>query len=127
MTNAHHAPGLTPNLTTGLTVLSVGPAVKCAWCGGLIQKPRRGKRFCSDSHRQMDNEARWLAAPLAVYRALVGLTGSARVPSVRQVADALEWAGPKRRARLLTALGLMWVSEARMWRKVARWTGKRWS
>jgi hypothetical protein len=117
MTNAAGARNPTTGLTPGLTVLTVGPAVKCAWCDGPIAKPRRGKRFCSDSHRQMDNEARWLAAPLAVYGALIGLTGSARVPSVRQIADALEWAGPKRRGRLMTLLGLVWVSEAREWRK----------
>lgn len=118
MTNAAGARNPTTGLTVGLTVLTVGPAVKCAWCAGLIVKPRRGKRFCSDSHRQMDNEARWLAAPLAVYGALVGLTGSARVPSVKQIADALECATPKRRARLLVALGLVWVSEERRWKGV---------
>lgn len=117
MSTAAGARNPTTGLTIGLTVLAVGPAVKCAWCDGPIVKPRRGKRFCSDSHRQMDNEARWLAAPLAVYRAVVGLTGSARVPSVKQIADALEYAGPKRRARLMTMLRLTWVSEAREWRK----------
>ena len=116
MTNAAGA----PKRTAGRTALrlAVRPRLACARCGVLLLSVRPNQRFCGDNCRKRDSEQKWADAPAAVYRLLVAWLMAGRVdgiPDGKQVADALDWATAKRRARLMVALGLSWNSEVRQW------------
>jgi hypothetical protein len=103
-------------------VVDVAPSTPrlCVHCR---KRPAVGESaYCGGSCRRMNNRLKWQRASGAVVDVLAEWTP--HLPSRVKVDSVFEWLADsrhperlERRAQLMTLLGLVWVSEAREWRK----------